>query len=69
VGGIVAVDGHLVAAERVVLRPQQEADVLDAVLGQPRCVGKSAEREVDLKSGEIINFLFAFSKSSFNDSS
>ena len=31
VGRVVAVNGHIVAPERVVLRPQQEPDILDAM--------------------------------------
>ena len=48
VGGIVAVDGRVLAPERVLLSPQQHPDPLDAVLGQPRGVGDGAEGKVDL---------------------
>ena len=52
--GIVAVDGGLLAAERVLFRPLQEARVLDAVLGQARRVRDGAQRERHLRRRQNI---------------
>ena len=50
VSRIVAVDGDVVAAERVVLGPEEQPHVLDAVLRQPRRVRQGAKRKIDLGS-------------------
>ena len=51
---IVTVDGDVVAAERVVLGPQQQPNILDAVLRQPRRVCQSAKRKIYLKKRKHI---------------
>ena len=55
--GVVAVDGDVLAAEGVLLGPQQEADVLDAVLGEAGGVGDGAEGEIDLGERDGVEFL------------
>ena len=45
---VVAVDGGPLAAEGVLLAPEEHPHVLDAVLGHPRRVRDGAEGEVDL---------------------
>ena len=45
---VVAVDGGPLAAEGVLLAPEEHPHVLNAVLGHPRRVRDGAEGEVDL---------------------
>ena len=47
--GIISVDRGVFASKGILFRPLENPDVLDAVLGQPRCVGDRAKREVYLK--------------------
>ena len=49
---VVSVNVDLVP-EGLLLGPEQNAGVLDAVLGQPRRVGDGAQREVDLGREEV----------------
>ena len=51
---VVAVDGGPLAAEGVLLAPEEHPHVLDAVLGHPRRVRDGAEGEVDLDISKQI---------------